>query len=97
MIDPNFACASVASYLFLFFLSCFAYHYRKVNKRTAKTRLLIIRCEGQKKENSLGNQETCNNHFPGDCFRAGRRGEAHFESSPGRSSEPTHTFSLSQE
>lgn len=35
----------------------------------------------------------CNNRFSGDGFRAGKR----TASSPGSSSEPTHTLSLSQE
>lgn len=86
----------VVSYLFFLPFSCIVYLYRKVKKRNAKTRLLIIYCEGWRIENSFGSQEPCNNHFPGDCFRAGKRGEAHSKSSPGSSSEPTQTFFVSE-
>jgi len=50
-----------------------AHHYRKVGKGNAKTRLLAIWREEWRKEDSFVNRETFNNHFSGDCFRAGKR------------------------
>lgn len=53
---PSVAFASVASYLFLSPLSCFAYHYREMEKRNAKLDFSKSRVKNGGKKTTFGSQ-----------------------------------------